>query len=255
MDLTKRLQFYRKRQSLSQIELAEALQVSRQTVSKWETGAALPSAENLLALSQLYGVSVDALLGGGEEEAAPEPALIPEAAPLLDAVPAPGRPSRRKLVLKILAVLLPLDLLFFFMDISWYSVENSFGFASFSMLARILTCCAIGLVFAWQDRRWPAKRRSSLLIAAAALALGLYPHLLPIPPLWQLYNLIVWTGHSAPEALFPPSSFRTLIGWTLCDEYAILAHACLIAFFQLGRLQFSRKKKVRDSQAQVVHQV
>ena len=62
MDLKESLSFYRKEQGLSQVELAEALDVSRQTISKWETGAALPSAENLLALSRLYGVTVDALL-------------------------------------------------------------------------------------------------------------------------------------------------------------------------------------------------
>lgn len=49
MDLKESLSFYRKEQGLSQVELAEALDVSRQTISKWETGAALPSAENLLA--------------------------------------------------------------------------------------------------------------------------------------------------------------------------------------------------------------
>ena len=49
MDLKESLSSYRKEQGLSQVELAEALDVSRQTISKWETGAALPSAENLLA--------------------------------------------------------------------------------------------------------------------------------------------------------------------------------------------------------------
>ena len=44
MQLMDTLQFYRKRQALSQDELAQSLDVSRQTVSKWETGTALPSA-------------------------------------------------------------------------------------------------------------------------------------------------------------------------------------------------------------------
>ena len=73
MDLKESLSFYRKEQGLSQVELAEALDISRQTISKWETGAALPSAENLLALSRLYGVTVDALLNGVETEALAEP--------------------------------------------------------------------------------------------------------------------------------------------------------------------------------------
>ena len=72
MDLKDTLQSYRKRQGLSQIDLADALEVSRQTVSKWETGAVLPSAENLLAVSRLYGVTVDTLLNEAMEEPTPE---------------------------------------------------------------------------------------------------------------------------------------------------------------------------------------
>ena len=42
--------------------VAGALGVSRQAVSKWETGAAEPSTSNLLALARLYGVSAEELL-------------------------------------------------------------------------------------------------------------------------------------------------------------------------------------------------
>lgn len=251
MELMDTLQFYRKRQGLSQVELAEALDVSRQTISKWETGAALPSAENLLALSRLYCVPVDALLKGKMADGLP-PELVPLVEESTAAPPDFTLLPRRKLILRILAVLLPCDLLFFFMDVSLYSQS---GFVSFSMLARILACCAIGLFFAWQDRRWPAKKRTSLLIAATALVLGLYPQLFSTPLLWRIYDLIVWTGLHSEEALFPPNSLRTFIGWTLCDNYAIFAHACLIFCFQLGRLWFSRRKKVRNLQTQTVHQV
>ena len=233
MDMKETLTFYRKRQGLSQIDLADALEVSRQTVSKWETGAALPSAENLLALSKLYGISTDALLNGETEERAPElPELIP--------VPAePDLLPRRRLILRILAVLLPCDLLFFFMDVSQYSGR---GFLTFAMLARVLTCCAVGLAFAWLDRRSPVNRRTSLIIGGAALALGLYVLLMPTPLLWGLYDLIVWTGLHTPEVLFPPNSFRTLIGWTLCDSCAAFAHMLLISAFQFGRLAFSKQR-------------
>ena len=47
MTLNERLQFYRKRDGLSQEELAAALSVTRQAVSKWETGAAVPDLETL----------------------------------------------------------------------------------------------------------------------------------------------------------------------------------------------------------------
>ena len=42
--------------------MAESLGVSRQAVSKWETGTADPSTSNLLALAKLFGVSAEELL-------------------------------------------------------------------------------------------------------------------------------------------------------------------------------------------------
>lgn len=53
----------RKSSGLSQDELAYKLEVSRQAVSKWERGEALPDAENLIKLSQLYQVSLDEIVG------------------------------------------------------------------------------------------------------------------------------------------------------------------------------------------------
>lgn len=48
--------------SMTQEFVAEQLDVSRQAVSKWENGTSEPSTANLMALAQLYGTSVDALL-------------------------------------------------------------------------------------------------------------------------------------------------------------------------------------------------
>ena len=54
----------RKAAGLSQTELAEKLGLSRQTISKWETGSVIPAAENLSALAKLYNVSLDWLVNG-----------------------------------------------------------------------------------------------------------------------------------------------------------------------------------------------
>ena len=53
----------RKRSGISQEELAEKLNVSRQAISKWERGEALPDTDNLISISKLYGVSLDELVG------------------------------------------------------------------------------------------------------------------------------------------------------------------------------------------------
>ena len=64
----------RVKNKLSQEKLAEKLGLSRQSISKWEQGYALPDTDNLLKLSELYGISVDTLLkcGEAEQKEAPE---------------------------------------------------------------------------------------------------------------------------------------------------------------------------------------
>ncbi len=241
MDLKETLQHYRKQQGLSQIDLADALEVSRQTVSKWETGAALPSAENLLALSKLYGVSVDVLLSNTEEGAALESLPLPEAFPAAPAAERPTGPSRRKLILQILAAVLVCDVVAFLMDISLYSNGGEPGFHYFAQIFRISSCLAIGLFFAWWDRLSPVNRKASLLIAGAALALALYPFLFFPSFLWRLYDFIVWRGLYTPDAVSPYyGPVRTFIAWTLCDTFAFTCHMGLITVFQLSRLGFSR---------------
>lgn len=61
MRFCEKLYLQRKLHNMSQAELAEALNVSRQAISKWETGSAVPGIDNLLAISRLYGVSIDYL--------------------------------------------------------------------------------------------------------------------------------------------------------------------------------------------------
>ena len=56
------LRYHRTRCKMTQEFVAEAVGVSRQAVSKWESGAADPSTSNLLALAKLFGVSPEELL-------------------------------------------------------------------------------------------------------------------------------------------------------------------------------------------------
>lgn len=64
MDFNNRLYELRKQKGLSQEELANKLNVSRQTVSKWEIGDTTPDMEKLISLSQLFEVSLDQLILG-----------------------------------------------------------------------------------------------------------------------------------------------------------------------------------------------
>ena len=66
MDISEKLLNLRKAKNLTQEELAEKLDVSRQSVSKWETGQCVPDADKLTVLSDIFGVSVDFLLRPSE---------------------------------------------------------------------------------------------------------------------------------------------------------------------------------------------
>ena len=73
MEFGEKLQMLRKARGWSQEELAQQINVSRQALSKWESGAAVADTENVVALSRLFGVSTDYLLLE-ESEAASAPA-------------------------------------------------------------------------------------------------------------------------------------------------------------------------------------
>lgn len=66
MNLSDRIQNMRKSKALSQEELAEALGVSRQAVSKWESGQSSPDLDKIVQLSEYFGVTTDHLLKGTE---------------------------------------------------------------------------------------------------------------------------------------------------------------------------------------------
>lgn len=63
MEMSEKLYQLRKEKGWSQEEVAVQLQVSRQTVSKWESGTTIPDTKRLKQLCSLYGISVESLLG------------------------------------------------------------------------------------------------------------------------------------------------------------------------------------------------
>ncbi|WP_186565045.1 helix-turn-helix domain-containing protein [Lawsonibacter celer] len=79
MTLGERIQSYRKKNGLSQEQLAEALGVSRQAVSKWELNDAQPDLDKVLALARLFQVSTDTLLGNESPEPEAAAAVPPRA--------------------------------------------------------------------------------------------------------------------------------------------------------------------------------
>jgi len=76
--LSEKLYKLRKNSGLSQEQLAEQLNVSRQAISKWESGTAVPESEKLITISNYFGVSVDYLLKDEEEQVKPTGSITEE---------------------------------------------------------------------------------------------------------------------------------------------------------------------------------
>lgn len=62
MRFGEKLSLLRKQRGMTQMELAEKLDISRQAVSRWEQGTSKPSTENLVSIGKLFDVTVDSLM-------------------------------------------------------------------------------------------------------------------------------------------------------------------------------------------------
>lgn len=71
--LSEKLYTLRKKSGLSQEQLAQQLNVSRQAISKWESGSSIPESEKLMAISEYFHVTLDYLMKEETDCQAPEP--------------------------------------------------------------------------------------------------------------------------------------------------------------------------------------
>lgn len=105
MEFNNRLYQLRKQKGLSQEELASRLNVSRQTVSKWEVGDSTPDMEKLVAMSALFDVSLDQLVLGKETPQAEVPAKSELVSIINEKVLTPDNKKKAKSALKIAAII------------------------------------------------------------------------------------------------------------------------------------------------------
>ena len=97
MTISEKLVILRKKAGMTQDDLANALEISRQSVHKWEAGICYPEALKLIRLKAIFGISIDDLLDDTKEIALPEkkkakkakeePVLATEAAQIKEEVP------------------------------------------------------------------------------------------------------------------------------------------------------------------------
>ena len=201
MTLGQNIARLRAQKNLSQGDLADALEVSRQSVSKWETDASIPELDKLLRLAELFGVTLDELVKGesahseasdrGSEGAAPTEA----AGAYTAAAPAARRETRQIVgtILLCFGALIGILIMLF-----------AGTLAGFILALPLFVCGAICLTV----------RRRTGLWCAWALYIGF--------ALYMRYatGLVAW------------NIFRT-ISWTIRDNYLRLLFSWVIALLLL----------------------
>ena len=120
MTLREKLIVLRDRAGLSQMELAERLGVSRQAVSRWESGDTTPTMDKLKTLARIYGVSLDWLCSDAADRELPE-AAKPEADRPPDEAPA-GKEGEKKQKIRAIAIALAIGVIAFVCV--WFAATN-----------------------------------------------------------------------------------------------------------------------------------
>lgn len=141
MKLSEKITAQRKAHGLSQEELADRLGVSRQAVSRWEQGSALPDANNLVQLSRTFGVTTDYLLHDDYENDQDLP---------------PVRENQETHFRQLFAILVMLEVMVLIIQFLAVFVLQSvfFGILSFLPMVAVIG----GFEYAWQKNPRPHRR-------------------------------------------------------------------------------------------------
>ena len=203
MTLGERISALRTARGLSQSELAEALEVSRQSVSKWETDASVPDLDRLVKLAELFGVSLDQLVRGeappSGEGGSPEPGAEPASA----SPPPPPRGST-PLTVRTAAGLL----LLFLGALVWLlcALFAASAMGGVILAAPFLLCGAICLIL----------RRHAALVCGWAVWLIFA---LPAP----YFTSVRWWAAFLPGAYRGGITVQLILSWIMAAALAALA--------------------------------
>ena len=127
MKFNEKLLEIRKKQGLSQEELGMELQVSRQTISKWESGQSYPDFQRLVMLSDYFNMTLDELVKGIDVQDVREKNMTDEKVASIYMDVESGKATLKKILTIISYVVIPLIALFVvtflvhlaFPDIEW----------------------------------------------------------------------------------------------------------------------------------------
>lgn len=137
MTFAEKLLQLRKRDGLSQEELADRLEVSRQAISRWEMGTVMPDSVNLLKISDLFGVSADYLLRDEILEEKDIPVVKRTEDSLM-------KEHNRRIAL---FAMIALQAMGFFLCVVSYLVLKNFAMILFAMLTQIVNIIGFEIGF------------------------------------------------------------------------------------------------------------
>lgn len=158
MTLGSNIKDNRKRCGLSQEKLAEMVGVSRQAVTKWETGQSAPSTENLIRLAEIFSVPLDALVVPVPPQPAPAEPFAPASLPIPAVPPRPAayvppaapkaeKQLRKWTIWRRISLCLFIIGLIVLMPMGLYISRGGMDdreLAAFDVLAKILGVCFFG---------------------------------------------------------------------------------------------------------------
>lgn len=141
---------HRKQAGLTQAGLAEKLNYSDKAVSKWERGESMPDILTLIQLSELFSISVNALLADPNELPG-NPGTLEKAMTQVSEK-ALKRKANKNVILGLSSTLVWFVALFFFVVISSFDLPNSW--IAFFYAVPINAIVLLSLRSAWRDFRW-----------------------------------------------------------------------------------------------------
>ena len=170
---------YRKRQGLTQAELAEKLNYSDKAVSKWERGDSIPDVLTLMQLAELFDITVNELVA--------DPDVLPDNPGTMERVMGAAvertlkRKADKKIILGLSTVLVWFVALFLFVVISSLGIAKSWLWFIYAVPANAIVL--LSLRSAWKDFRWNKALISAIMWGSV---LSVYMSLL------MFFDLNIW---------------------------------------------------------------
>ena len=198
MSLGERLYELRKKKGLSQEEVAEKLNVTRQSVSKWETDESKPDFDKIVPICELYEISTNELLSGTKEEKEEEEVQVINK----------DNKKKRALIISSAIFLYFLSIIWIIVSEVSFNLNEGFMVGGFFLLCGIATCMLIyqGIVLSTtitkkkKEKTVNEKRMDGIIELTAIVFTIIYLLVSFFTGAWHI-TWIIWLVFAAVEAI------------------------------------------------------